>query len=169
MLETPDGWLATLARLAVAAALGGVIGWEREGAGRTAGLRTHMLVALGSAAFIIIGLEIAEIAAGTASASIDATRVLSGLVGGVGFLGAGAIIEARGKVRGLTTAAGIWLCAALGAAAGAALYQIAVLSAGVGLAVLVLMAGVKRFIHEHDGADEAAGAPDPNAETRAGD
>ena len=141
-----------------------MIGWEREGTGHTAGLRTHMLVALGSAAFIIVGLEITEMTAGTSGTSIDATRVLSGLVGGVGFLGAGAIIEARGKVHGLTTAAGIWLCAAVGAAAGAALYRIAVLSAGVGLVVLILMVGVKRVIRGN-----GDGGVDPNAETRAGD
>ena len=100
-------------RLMVAATLGGLLGYEREQKGKAAGLRTHMLVALGAALFVLIPQQ--------AGASVaDLSRVLQGLVAGVGFLGAGAIITGSQKVeaKGLTTAASIWLTAAIGVAAG---------------------------------------------------
>ena len=100
-------------RLLVAAVLGGILGWERHRAGKAAGLRTYMLVALGSAAFVAVPEQ-----AGVSTA--DVSRILQGLIAGVGFLGAGCILrqQADGHVQGLTTAAGIWLTAAVGMAAG---------------------------------------------------
>ena len=111
-------------RLMVAATLGGLLGYEREQKGKAAGLRTHMLVALGAALFVLIPQQ--------AGASVaDLSRVLQGLVAGVGFLGAGAIITGSQKVeaKGLTTAASIWLTAAIGVAAGMGREATAVLSA----------------------------------------
>jgi putative Mg2+ transporter-C (MgtC) family protein len=100
-------------RIVIAGVLGGLIGRDRERAGKAAGLRTHLLVAVGSAAFVAVPQQ-----AGASPA--DVTRVLQGLVAGIGFLGAGCIWKdsVEGRVEGLTTAAGLWLTAAIGAAAG---------------------------------------------------
>jgi putative Mg2+ transporter-C (MgtC) family protein len=101
-----------LVRLVLAAALGGLLGWEREREGKTAGLRTHVLVALGSALFVAVPL--------TAGMTVgELGRVIQGLATGIGFVGGGAILKPDNRtVRGLTTAAGIWLTAAVGIAAG---------------------------------------------------
>lgn len=103
----------TIVRLLLAAVLGGVIGYEREKKERTAGLKTHILVSVGSALFVLGPLY-----AGVSQA--DNTRVVQGVVSGIGFLGAGAILKLQKDVRveGLTTAAGIWLTAAIGVAVG---------------------------------------------------
>ncbi|MBF0328183.1 MAG: MgtC/SapB family protein [Nitrospirae bacterium] len=118
-------------RILVAAALGGLLGYEREKQGKSAGVRTHMLVAIGAALFVLIPQQ-----AGASTA--DLTRVLQGLVAGVGFLGAGAIILGTKQVetRGLTTAAGIWVTAAIGVAAGMGRESTAILSTLVALFVL---------------------------------
>src|SRR5262245_62399512 len=101
------------ARLTLAAVLGGLLGYDREKAGKSAGLRTHMLVALGAAVFTLV-----PDLAGTDVPSMG--RVVQGIVAGIGFIGAGAILKQgeKGRVRGLTTAAGLWLTAAIGMAAG---------------------------------------------------
>jgi putative Mg2+ transporter-C (MgtC) family protein len=116
-------------RLLVAAIIGGVLGIERTLTGKQAGLRTHMLVCLGSAIFMMVASE--------AGRSID-TRIVQGIATGIGFVGAGAIlkIEDREKVKGLTTAANIWLTAALGTSVGAGQYYLPL--AGVVLAWLIL-------------------------------
>ena len=121
-------------RLSLAAVLGGVLGYEREQEGKAAGLRTHMLVALGAALFVLIPQP-----AGVSDA--DLTRVLQGLVAGIGFLGAGTIIKGQGEeeVKGLTTAAGIWLTAAVGTAAGMGREATAVLSTGLAFAILSIV------------------------------
>ena len=118
-------------RLGIALLLGGVLGFEREMAGRDAGLRTHMLVATGSALFVLVPLQ-----AGFSQA--DMSRVLQGLVSGIGFLGAGAIIKLseQREVRGLTTAASLWLAAGVGVAAGLGREATAILSTVVALAIL---------------------------------
>lgn len=118
-------------RLAVAALLGGLLGWEREHAGKAAGLRTHMLVAMGAALFVLVAEQ-----AGVQPA--DNSRVLQGVIVGVGFLGAGTILkgDADHRVKGLTTAAGVWLTAAIGVAAGLGREVTAVLSTLLALAVL---------------------------------
>jgi len=126
-------------RLLVAAALGGLLGYEREKQGKSAGVRTHMLVAIGAALFVLIPQQ-----AGASTA--DLTRVLQGLVAGVGFLGAGAIILGTKQVetRGLTTAAGIWVTAAIGVAAGMGRESTAVLSTFVALFVLSVVPWIVR-------------------------
>lgn len=118
-------------RLGVAALLGGLLGWEREHAGKAAGVRTHMLVAMGAALFVLVAQQ-----AGIAPA--DNSRVLQGIIAGVGFLGAGTILkgDAESQVKGLTTAAGIWLTAAIGVAAGLGREATAVLSTVLALLVL---------------------------------
>jgi len=151
MIESPDTWQGLLARLAVAAALSAAIGLERESRGRDAGLRTNMLVAVGSAAFMLIALDMVEALRDLPGVQLDPIRVLAGLVGGIGFLGAGAIIQSRGEVHGLTTAAGIWVCAAIGAAAGSGLFALAGLTAGAALVILVLLRVVERVLPTKDG------------------
>ena len=126
-------------RLLVAAALGGLLGYERESQGKSAGVRTHMLAAIGAALFVIIPQK-----AGASTA--DLTRVLQGLIAGVGFLGAGAIILGTKQVetQGLTTAAGIWVTAAIGVAAGMGRESTAVLSTLVALFVLSVVPWIVR-------------------------
>jgi Uncharacterized membrane protein len=113
--DVPDAGEATriLARLFMAVLLGGLIGYQRQASGKAAGLRTHMLVALGSALFVLVPLQ-AGVPLG------DISRVLQGLIAGIGFLGAGAILKHSDEahIQGLTTAASIWMVAAIGVAAG---------------------------------------------------
>ena len=120
-------------RLFLAAIMGGVLGFQRERSGKAAGLRTHMLVALGSALFVLIPQQ-----AGMSLA--DLSRVMQGVVSGIGFIGAGAIMKQDGdqQVKGLTTAAGLWLTAAVGIAAGIGREASAIL--GTFLALLILSA-----------------------------
>ena len=118
-------WDEALLRLALAAALGGAIGVERELRDREAGLRTHLLVALGSALFTIVsayGFH-AFLTSGQSVVRADPTRIAAQIVTGIGFLGAGAIIRQGLSVRGLTTAATLWVVAAIGLAAGAGYYS----------------------------------------------
>lgn len=121
-------------RLVIAAVCGGLIGWERGHSGKTAGLRTHILVSIGAAAFVGVPQQ--------AGMSTDSLRaVIQGVVAGMGFLGAGCILksEATEQVRGLTTAAGLWLTAALGVAAGMGREASAILMAGAGFFVLAVL------------------------------
>jgi putative Mg2+ transporter-C (MgtC) family protein len=123
-------WDESLLRLALAAALGGLIGVEREIREREAGLRTHLLVALGSALFTIVsayGFH-AFLTSGQSVVRADPTRIAAQIVTGIGFLGAGAIIRQGLSVRGLTTAATLWVVAAIGLAAGAGYYSAAVIT-----------------------------------------
>ncbi len=119
-------------RLFMAAILGGLIGYERESKRKSAGLRTHILVALGSAMYVLIPLQ-----AGVPMT--DVSRILQGLVAGIGFLGAGAIIHGDQANRGLTTAASIWLTAAIGASAGIGREGSAVLGTVLTISVLCLV------------------------------
>jgi putative Mg2+ transporter-C (MgtC) family protein len=134
--DLPDLGRAThvVVRLVLAAALGGVLGYERERRGKGAGMRTYMLISAGSALFALVPH--------LARMSDDAvSRVLQGLAAGVGFLGAGPILkrEQQGEVHGLTTAAGIWMAAAIGMAAGLGREVTAILGAGLALIILALL------------------------------
>lgn len=131
------GWLETVFRLFLAILGGAVLGWERERRQKPAGLRTHMMVALGSATLMLVTLEFAaEFAGDSDVVRIDPLRTLAGIVGGIGFLGAGTIIQSRGSVQGITTAASIWVVAAIGVASGMGMYQISFTT--VLLAIVVL-------------------------------
>jgi putative Mg2+ transporter-C (MgtC) family protein len=131
-------WDELLLRLSLAAVLGGMIGFERELREREAGLRTHLLVALGSALFTIVGAygfhEFLD--SGQSVVRADPTRIAAQIVTGIGFLGAGAIIRQGLSVRGLTTAATLWVVAAVGLAAGAGYYSAAVITTAVVLIAL---------------------------------
>lgn len=131
-------------RLLLAALLGGVLGYEREYKGKAAGLRTHMLVSLGAAMFVLVPLE--------AGMPIDdLSRVMQGIVTGIGFLGAGTILKGGSveDVKGLTTAAGIWLTAAIGVAAGLGHESTAVLTTLLALVIFLLMPHMEQHAARH--------------------
>ncbi len=132
-------------RLTLAALLGGILGFEREAKGKAAGLRTHMLVCMGSAMFVL-GAQQAGIV------EADMSRVLQGVIAGVGFLCAGTILKAEReeRVQGLTTAAGVWLTAAIGVAAGMGLEATAVLSTLLALGILCAVPLVDQLMGKHD-------------------
>jgi putative Mg2+ transporter-C (MgtC) family protein len=131
-------WDESLLRLVLAAVLGGLIGVERELREREAGLRTHLLVSLGSALFTIVGAYgfHAFLESGQSVVRADPTRIAAQIVTGIGFLGAGAIIRQGLSVRGLTTAATLWVVAAVGLAAGAGYYSAAVITTAIVLVAL---------------------------------
>lgn len=129
---TPLTDLEIIYRLMLAAAIGGIIGAERELRLKPAGFRTNMLIALGSALFTIMSIRLA----GTPA---EQARVASNIVTGIGFLGAGAIMRDNEGVHGITTAATVWVNAALGVAAGHGDYRIAIVAALITLAVLLLL------------------------------
>ncbi|MEN5206866.1 MgtC/SapB family protein [Stenotrophomonas terrae] len=120
-----------VSRLTTAIVLGGLLGLERERKGRAAGLKTHILVSVGSALFVLAPLQM-----GISGA--DVTRVMQGIVSGIGFLGAGAILklDAEERIQGLTTAAGIWMTAAIGMAAGMGMEMVAFITTIAALAVV---------------------------------
>ena len=126
--------LVSSLRLLLAAVLGGAIGYEREKKERSAGLKTHILVSVGSALFVM-----APLYAGVSQA--DNTRVVQGVVSGIGFLGAGAILKLQRdmRVEGLTTAASIWLTSAIGVAAGLGNALLAIIATGVALFVTAVI------------------------------
>lgn len=136
--------LELAARLVLAAVLGGVIGVEREMSEQPAGLRTHISVALGSALFVVAGAygfgEFVDRRADT-NAQISVDRVASTVVTGVGFLGGGAILKHGASVRGLTTAASLWVTAAIGMAAALGSYTMSVVTTVI---LLVALAGLRR-------------------------
>lgn len=116
-----------LFRLCVAAVLGGLMGWERGRADKPVGIRTMLLISAGAAAFALLGEQLIDASTRTDIIRVDPTRVLSYIISGVGFLGAGAILHSKRTVKGLTTAASIWVSAAVGAACGVGQFMIAFL------------------------------------------
>jgi putative Mg2+ transporter-C (MgtC) family protein len=132
------GWDDNLFRLALAAVLGGAIGFEREYREREAGLRTHLLVCVGSALFTIISAYGFHdfLTSGDQVVRTDPTRIAAQVVTGIGFLGAGAIIRQGLSIRGLTTAATLWVAAAIGMAAGAGYYPGAIIGTVITLVAL---------------------------------
>ena len=138
-------WVDLSVRLGLATLLGGLIGWNRQARGKAAGLRTHMLVSLGAALFILAPLQ----AGATTPDAVS--RSIQGVATGVGFLGAGEILQqsrtgqGTAKVKGLTSAAAVWVTAALGIAVACGFWQSALV--GTGLTLLVLNAdAIERFI-----------------------
>ena len=127
--------LTLLLKLLLATLLGGAIGFEREVAGKPAGLRTNILICVGAALFTHLSINIAQIGFTPDGRPYgDTTRIAAQIVSGIGFLGAGAILHAHGAIVGLTTAATIWVVAAIGAAIGAGAYV-----EGVGTSVLIIL------------------------------
>lgn len=130
-----------IVRLLMAILLGAAIGYERETQGKAAGLRTHMLVSLGAAIFVLVPLQ-------SGMPEADVSRVLQGIVAGIGFLGAGAIIKLSDheEVKGLTTAASVWVAAAIGIAAGMGREATAIVSTLAALFILAVVRRVEKHI-----------------------
>jgi putative Mg2+ transporter-C (MgtC) family protein len=131
-------------RLVLALVVGAIVGVQRERSGKSAGIRTHMLVAIGAALFVIGPMEFGMIES-------DLSRVIQGLVTGIGFLGAGAILKLQEKreIEGLTTAAGIWMTAAMGLAAGLGRFGLAVVSVVLAWFVLAIVKKAESWLNRH--------------------
>ena len=141
---TPLSDAELIQRLLLAAVLGGLIGVEREWRNKEAGLRTNILIAIGSAVFTLMSIELTDARTG------DTSRVAAQIVTGIGFLGAGAIMRTNAGIQGLTTAATIWVNAAVGVAAGGGEFHLAVITTGVTLAVLLVLQPIEKYIdHRH--------------------
>lgn len=136
-------WVGLLSRLGLALFAGGAIGLERQQRHKAAGLRTHMLVSLGSALFVLVPIAV--------SGSVDSiSRAIQGIATGVGFLGAGEILRRKRhhhqgqEIQGLTSAASVWVTAALGISAGAGLWELTLLGAGLTLLTLIVVKQLER-------------------------
>ena len=134
-------------KILLAATLTGLLGLERDVHGRVAGFRTHVLVGVGSAIFTIISFEVAKSATVLIKPGMmglsDPGRISAQIIAGVGFLGAGAIIKSGVNVRGLTTAACLWMAAAIGMAVGSGMYVLSLISTGM---ILFILLGLNRLI-----------------------
>lgn len=156
-------------RLLIAAVLGAIIGLDREYRTKAAGFRTHFLVALGSALFMIVSVHgFDDLAKDQLTLRMDPARIAAQVVTGIGFIGAGTIIFQKNTVRGLTTAAGVWVTAAIGMACGGGMFLIATVST---VMVLVGLEAFNYFLHRFDarrnlkqieGTDTPASSQDEN-------
>jgi putative Mg2+ transporter-C (MgtC) family protein len=153
-----DNWTTIALRLGVATAIGLALGFEREWRGRDAGLRTHALVALSSATITVSALMMSEVALARGSES-DPVRVVQGLAQAIGFIAGGLIFIRGGDVRNMTSAASLWMSAAVGIAAGAGQFLVVGMAAVAALLVLTSLSLLKRLMPERDeGADDQEGA-----------
>lgn len=134
------------ARILFAALLGAVIGWDRERQGSDAGVRTCMAISIGACAFSLISLHVK---------SGDSARIAAQVVTGIGFLGAGVILQYQGRIAGLTTAATLWATASIGMASAFGMYVLALLTTGLiyGMLVLHNLPGWKNFTRKHASKD----------------
>ncbi|MGM0451499.1 MAG: MgtC/SapB family protein [Pseudomonadota bacterium] len=143
--------LEMLIRLSVAVGLALLLGLERELRRKPAGLRSHMLVSLGAAAFIMMGMHILfATAEGDPSARIDPTRIVEGVIGGIGFLGAGSIIQSRGNIQGITTGASIWTAGAVGVACGIGNLALASMVTVMALIIMAVLGHFEREVIKGD-------------------
>lgn len=135
-------------RMGAAAGLGAAIGSERQWTGRPAGLRTHLLVALASATFMLVSTQFVyyQHYGRDDLVMVDTSRIAASVVAGVGFLGAGVVLRTGGGIKGITTAASVWLVAAIGLAAGGGMYAVAAATTGVSLFTLVVLGHLKRRV-----------------------
>jgi len=148
-IHSEIAFLDMLIRLGAAAGLAFLIGLEREIRGKPAGLRTHMLVSLGAAGFMLIGMHVLfATAEGDPSARIDPTRVIEGVIGGIGFLGAGSIIRSGASIHGITTGAAIWIAGAIGVACGVGNLFLAALLTGFALVIVAVLGHFEREVIE---------------------
>jgi len=143
-----DFWVIAL-KIGLSALLGGVIGAEREWVGKWAGLRTHMLIAVGAALLTHVSVLVGQVHGG-GSGAWDPGRIAAQIVSGVGFLGAGTIIQSRGSVHGLTTAAGLWVASAIGISVGASFYLEAAVTTIALLLILVALRPVETKVLRGD-------------------
>lgn len=155
---TYTSFTVIVARLLLAAVLGGLIGFEREWRSRPAGLRTHILVCVAAATFAILTIEIMHAPMFALNdAQFDPIRVVEAVTAGVAFLAAGIVIFTRGEVHGLTTGAGMWLAGAIGVSSGLGLWQVAALATILALIVLGLLHALEDRLDLGSGEDFAKG------------
>jgi putative Mg2+ transporter-C (MgtC) family protein len=153
MMPPLSDWELTQ-RLLLAALLGSILGVEREWRNKDAGLRTNILIAVGSALFTLMSIELPGPGTG------DPGRVAAQIVTGIGFLGAGAIMQRNGGVQGLTTAATIWVNAAVGVAAGGGEYHLAIIATMVTVGVLLVLQPIEKYLdHRRTTAARSADRP----------
>jgi putative Mg2+ transporter-C (MgtC) family protein len=151
-LGMPAAWadglqLGLLGRLLLAAALGGIVGFEREVSGKPAGLRTNLLICVGSALFTELSVQITRFSeASGPGPRPDPGRIAAQIVTGIGFLGAGTILRSHGRITGLTTAATIWVVAAIGVAVGARAFAAAVGTTALVMFSLSLLGRMERYL-----------------------
>jgi putative Mg2+ transporter-C (MgtC) family protein len=145
-MESSISIVEIVLRLLAASFCGGIVGWERERKRRPAGLRTHMMVGLGAGSFTLAALDMAGPGA-------DPVRILQGVVTGIGFLGAGSIIQSRGEVQGMTTAAGIWVVGAIGAACGSGDYVMAAVTLAFAFTILFAVKKVEDRVFRDEHAE----------------
>lgn len=160
------------ARLTAALVLGGLLGLERERKNRPAGFRTMILISLGSAGFMIAGQEAVRVAAeaqGGPLTAADISRVIQGLIGGIGFLGAGAVLHNKKAVRGLTTAAAVWVTACVGASAGLGQYTLAAVLSAFALFTLIVLEWVENHYFPEVQEEEKDNGGKDNGGRRSGD
>ena len=129
-------------KLCLSFILGSIVGLERKRKGQSAGIRTFALIAMGATLAMIISIYVPQVYLGLKNG--DPGRIAAQVVTGIGFLGAGAIIQMKGSVRGLTTAAGIWMVAAIGLAVGVGLYTVSILATAL---ILIILMPLERFEH----------------------
>jgi len=142
LMQLPD--FQMISNLVLASILGGMIGFLREKEGKVAGLRTHILVAMGSCLAMIVSLQMVDF-----SPAADPSRIAAGVITGIGFLGAGAIIQAGASVKGITTAATIWGASAIGLATGCSLYSSAIFATILTVFCLQVLREVEhKYIHK---------------------
>ncbi|MCZ4260498.1 MgtC/SapB family protein [Limimaricola sp. G21655-S1] len=143
-------WVAAM-RLMAAIILSGIIGIEREWRGKPAGLRTHILVGLAAALFVMLGQEVTQLDfGGTDDKRIDPLRLIEAVTSGVAFLAAGIIFTAKGEVRNITTGASLWLAGAVGLGCGAGQIPLAAMASIMVVIVLMLLREVERLLGWHD-------------------
>ena len=148
-----------LLRMLVAAVFGGIVGFDRELRNKPAGLRTHILVSLAACLFTLITMELhTQIVRTSEEANTDPIRIIEAVTAGVAFLAAGAIIQSRGSVRGLTTGANMWMAAALGVSCGAGYYMLASLGAMLAVIVLTALSVIERHLERHRKPSESVGS-----------
>lgn len=143
--------LEAVIKLLLASLLGGLIGLERELHGRPAGFRTHLLVSLGAALFVVVSINFYRVYgnfSGGLPVGVDPGRVAAQVVTGIGFLGAGAIIQEKGSIRGLTTAACLWVAAAIGVACGAGMFMISLIVTTIALVSLLVLKQVEGVLNK---------------------
>jgi putative Mg2+ transporter-C (MgtC) family protein len=148
-----DSTITYILNILVAALLGGAIGLEREFRAKEAGFRTHFLVGLGSALFMILSAHGFDAVVGTPGVRLDPSRIAAQVVSGIGFIGAGTIILQKHAVRGLTTAAGLWVTSAIGMTSGAGMYLLASTATVLVLLCLEGMNVIHRRLHGSQHAD----------------
>lgn len=161
--EIPEVEVA--ARFGLALLLGAIIGLDREARNKAAGLRTHMLVALAATMFTVVTFELfARFAQEGDNANLDAIRIIEAVTAGVAFLAAGAIIQSRGAVRGLTTGASMWMAGAIGVACGSGLFVIAIIGTVVAVVVLTVIGRLQYWWSRTHNGEPAKRSGEPDAD-----